>query len=96
MNIFETIIASVFFQFTLYVALRLAHRGLTLGELGLVSFGGTCLCLEFLNLTIARVRVYHSFGVDTMTDLMNRSGQSQLLIFARIDYLHLYLFSRSP
>jgi dolichol kinase len=57
LNVFETIIASFFFQFTLYVGLRLAHRGFTLGELGLVSFGGTALCLEFLNLTIARVRV---------------------------------------
>lgn len=50
-------IASLFYQFTLYVALRLAHRGFTLGELGLVSFGGTSLCLEFLNVTIARVCV---------------------------------------
>ena len=57
LNVFETIVASLFFQFTLYVGLRLAHRGFTLGELGLVSFGGTALCLEFLNLTIARVRV---------------------------------------
>ena len=29
-------------------------------------------------------------------DLMNRSGLSQLLLFARIDCPHLYLFSRSP
>ncbi|KAF8802541.1 hypothetical protein BYT27DRAFT_7341419 [Phlegmacium glaucopus] len=55
LNIFETVIASLFFQFTLYVGLRLAHRGFTLGELGLVCFGGTALCLEFLNLTIARI-----------------------------------------
>jgi len=47
--------AALFFQFTLYVAMRLAHRGFTLGELGLVSLGGTSLCLEFLNITIARV-----------------------------------------
>ena len=60
MNVFETVIASLFFQFTLYIGLRLAHRGFTLGELGLVCFGGTALCLEFLNLTIARVRVYQS------------------------------------
>lgn len=62
LNVFETVIASLFFQFTLYVALRLAHRGFTLGELGLVCFGGTALCLEFLNLTIARVRVYQLWG----------------------------------
>ncbi|KAF8907335.1 hypothetical protein CPB84DRAFT_1844033 [Gymnopilus junonius] len=39
LNLFEATIASLFFQFTLYVALRLAHRGFTLGELGLTCFG---------------------------------------------------------
>lgn len=46
---------SVFFQFTLYMAVRLAHRGFTLGELGLVSFGATVLFSEMLNITRARV-----------------------------------------
>lgn len=31
-----------------------------------------------------------------ITDFMSRSGLSQLLLFARIDCLHLYLFFRSP
>lgn len=60
LNVFEAVIASLFFQFTLYVALRLAHRGFTLGELGLTCFGATALCLEFLNLTIARVSSFFS------------------------------------
>ncbi|KAJ3567888.1 hypothetical protein NP233_g6075 [Leucocoprinus birnbaumii] len=55
LTIFETVVASVFFQFCLYIALRMAHRGFSLGELGLVCFGGTALWLEFLNLTIARL-----------------------------------------
>ena len=55
LNLFEVVVASLFYQITLYVALRLAHGGFTLGELGLVCFGGTALCLEFLNITIARV-----------------------------------------
>ncbi|KDR78911.1 hypothetical protein GALMADRAFT_64608 [Galerina marginata CBS 339.88] len=55
LNIFEAVVASFFYQFTLYVGLRLAHRGFTLGELGLTCFGGTALCLEFLNITIARI-----------------------------------------
>ncbi|CAA7266925.1 unnamed protein product [Cyclocybe aegerita] len=55
LNVFEVVVVSFFYQFTLYVALRLAHRGFTLGELGLVSFGGTAICLEFLNITIARI-----------------------------------------
>jgi hypothetical protein len=48
---------SVFFQFSLYIAVRLAHRGFTLGELGLVVFGATALFMELANLTIARVRL---------------------------------------
>ncbi|PPR02605.1 hypothetical protein CVT24_002176 [Panaeolus cyanescens] len=55
LNHFEVVMASLFYQFALYIALRLAHRGFTLGEVGLVSFGGTAICLEFLNLTIARI-----------------------------------------
>jgi hypothetical protein len=49
--------SSVFFQFSLYIAVRLAHRGFTLGELGLVVFGATALFMELANLTIARVRL---------------------------------------
>ena len=54
MNHFEAVLSSVFYPFTLYAGLRLAHRGFTVGELGLVCFGGTALCLEFLHLTIAK------------------------------------------
>ncbi|KAG5645550.1 hypothetical protein DXG03_005825 [Asterophora parasitica] len=55
LNHFEIIFSALFYQFTLYMAIRLAHRGFTLGELGLVCFGGTALSLEFLNITIARI-----------------------------------------
>lgn len=41
----------------------MAHRGFSLGELGVVCFGATALWLEFLNLTIARV----SFVVVSLT-----------------------------
>ncbi|KAF9237618.1 Fph type histidine kinase [Melanogaster broomeanus] len=47
--------SSVFYQFCLYVALRLAHGGFTLGELALVCFGGLSLGMELLNLTRARI-----------------------------------------
>ena len=43
------------FQLALYIAIRLAHRGFTVGELGLVCFGGTALSMELLNLTKAKV-----------------------------------------
>lgn len=51
----DIVVGSVFFQFCLYVALRLAHGGFSLGELALVCFGGLSLGTELLNLTIARV-----------------------------------------
>ncbi|KAJ6496473.1 hypothetical protein C8R47DRAFT_1318155 [Mycena vitilis] len=52
---FDVVVGALFYQFTLYVALRMAHRGFTLGELGLVCFGGTAVFMEFLNITIARI-----------------------------------------
>lgn len=55
MNYFEVAVASLVYQFALYVAIRMAHRGFTLGELGLVGFGGTALFMELTNITIARV-----------------------------------------
>ncbi|THH29988.1 hypothetical protein EUX98_g4200 [Antrodiella citrinella] len=43
------------FQSSLYFAIRLAHRGFTLGELSLVCFGATVLFMEMTNLTLARI-----------------------------------------
>ena len=57
MSHFEAVLTSVFYPFTLYAGLRLAHRGFTVGELGLVCLGGTSLCLEFLQLTIANINL---------------------------------------
>lgn len=51
----EIIIGSVFYQFTLYVALRMAHGGFTLGELALVAFGGLALGTELLGLTRTKI-----------------------------------------
>ncbi|PSR88986.1 hypothetical protein PHLCEN_2v4948 [Hermanssonia centrifuga] len=51
----EVVAASLFYQFSLYSAVRLAHHGFTLGELGLVCFGATVLFMEMMNLTIARI-----------------------------------------
>lgn len=46
---------SIFYQFTLYMAIRLAHHSFTLGELGFATFGACILFMEALHLTIARV-----------------------------------------
>lgn len=56
MRYVDVLAAAFFFQFTLYVAIRLAHRGFSLGELGLVAFGATVLFAEMVDLTAARVR----------------------------------------
>ncbi|KAJ7510380.1 hypothetical protein B0H11DRAFT_2168715 [Mycena galericulata] len=49
----DTFTGALFYQLTLYVALRMAHRGFTLGELGLVCFGGAAVFMEGLGLSAA-------------------------------------------
>jgi dolichol kinase len=56
LGIVETGVAALAYQLALYAVIRLAHRGLTLGELGLVCFGGLAVVLEALHLSAARVR----------------------------------------
>ncbi|KAI0261504.1 hypothetical protein BC834DRAFT_895602 [Gloeopeniophorella convolvens] len=55
LSYWEIASGSIFFQSSLYIAARLAHRGFTLGELGLVVFGATALFMELVNLTVARI-----------------------------------------
>lgn len=50
----------MFFQFSLYACVRVAHHGFTFGELGLVAFGATVLFMELVNLTKAKVRARRS------------------------------------
>lgn len=54
---FEIIVCALVYQFALYICIRLAHRGFTVGELGLVCFGGIALTMEMLNLTKTQVLV---------------------------------------
>lgn len=56
MTIGETLLAAMAFQLSLYAGIRLAHRGFTLGELGLVCFGGVAVLFETMALTTAHVR----------------------------------------
>ncbi|KAI0711959.1 hypothetical protein C8T65DRAFT_574778 [Cerioporus squamosus] len=55
MSYLEVVASATVFQFSLYVCVRLAHRGFTFGELGLVAFGATVLFMELLNLTSAKL-----------------------------------------
>ncbi|KAH9856541.1 hypothetical protein C2E23DRAFT_865957 [Lenzites betulinus] len=55
MSYFDVVTSAMFFQFSLYISVRLAHRGFTFGELGLVAFGATIIFMELINLTIAKL-----------------------------------------
>lgn len=55
MSYFEIILCSVLYQLYLYFAIRMAHRGCTVGELGLMCFGGVALSMELMNMTKARI-----------------------------------------
>lgn len=54
-NYYEITACSLFFQFSLYISIRMAHHGFTLGELTVVCFGATVLFMEALNLTFASI-----------------------------------------
>lgn len=51
----DTALISFAYQFIIYVMVRLARRGFTLGELGLVAQGATALFMESVALTTARI-----------------------------------------
>ena len=55
MGFIEVLLCSLFYQAALYLAIRLAHQGFTLGELGIVTFGASVLFMEGFNITVARV-----------------------------------------
>ncbi|KZO89897.1 hypothetical protein CALVIDRAFT_547708 [Calocera viscosa TUFC12733] len=55
LSMFDVIIVSLFYQFCLYVMIRLARRGFTLGELCFVAQCATALTMETTNLTISRI-----------------------------------------
>lgn len=55
LSYFDVAVISSFYQFSVYVMIRLSHGGFTLGEVGLVSVGSTVLFMETLNVTIANM-----------------------------------------
>jgi dolichol kinase len=60
LSAWEITCAACFFQFSLYIAVRLAHKAVTLGELTIIVFGATALYMELVNITTARVRTTSS------------------------------------
>ncbi|CAG7849583.1 Dolichol kinase sec59 [Serendipita indica DSM 11827] len=55
LSYFDVAVISSFYQFAVYVMIRLSHGGFTLGEVGLVGIGTTALFMEVINLTIAKI-----------------------------------------
>lgn len=55
MSASDIVIATLFYQFSLYVCIRLARRGFTLGELGVVCNAATALFMESVNMTRMKV-----------------------------------------
>ncbi|WVR05441.1 hypothetical protein IAU60_002457 [Kwoniella sp. DSM 27419] len=53
----DIVIATLFYQFSLYVCVRLARRGFTLGELSVVCNAATALFMETVNLTRMKIRI---------------------------------------
>lgn len=51
----DIVIATLFYQFSLYVCVRLARKGFTLGELGVVCNAATALFMETVNLTRMKI-----------------------------------------
>lgn len=51
----DIVIATLFYQFCIYVCVRLARRGFTLGEMGIVTHAGTALFMETVNMTRTKV-----------------------------------------
>lgn len=51
----DIVIATLFYQFSLYVCVRLARRGFTLGELAVVCNAATALFMETVNMTRMKV-----------------------------------------
>ncbi|KLT40066.1 hypothetical protein CC85DRAFT_287856 [Cutaneotrichosporon oleaginosum] len=53
----DIVIATLFYQFCLYVCVRLARRGFTLGELGIVTHAATALFMETVNMTRSKIPI---------------------------------------
>jgi hypothetical protein len=55
LSYFDVGLVSLFYQFAVYVMIRLSHGGFTLGEVGLVALGSTVLFMDAVNMTVAKV-----------------------------------------
>ncbi|BEI97182.1 hypothetical protein CcaverHIS631_0207710 [Cutaneotrichosporon cavernicola] len=61
----DIVIATLFYQFCLYVCVRLARRGFTLGELGIVTHAATALFMETVNMTRSKIPIFSESYIKT-------------------------------
>jgi dolichol kinase len=74
LTIVDIFIASLFHQSSMYVCVRLARRGFTLGELGIVAQFSTALFMESVNLTRAKVSLLASSRSRGCRSLLTKHG----------------------
>ena len=97
MSFIELLLCSLFYQAALYLAIRLAHQGFTLGELGVVIFGASVLFMEGFNITVARVSLWLAIIIpgDVLT-IHYRYGRLKHPISEPTVCLHLCCCTKSP
>ncbi|KAL1411019.1 dolichol kinase [Vanrija albida] len=61
----DIILATLFYQFCLYVCVRLARRGFTLGELAVVTNAGTAMFMETVNMTRMKIPIIQTPYIKT-------------------------------
>ena len=97
MSFIELLLCSLFYQAALYLAIRLAHQGFTLGELGVVIFGASVLFMEGFNITVARVSSWLAvITPEGMLIVRHRYGQLRHPISELIVCPHHCCCTKSP
>ncbi|KIR59719.1 dolichol kinase [Cryptococcus bacillisporus CA1873] len=61
----DIVIATLFYQFSIYVCVRLARRGVTLGELAAVCNAATAMVMETTNLTRMKISIFRTPYIKT-------------------------------
>lgn len=80
----DIVIATLFYQFSLYVCVRLARRGFTLGELGVVCNAATALFMETVNLTRMKVSLPLGFARSSVPGLTLLDSSTSYTIYQDI------------
>jgi hypothetical protein len=92
----DLVISTLFFQFCLYVCVRLARRGFTLGELGIICHAGTGLFMEVVNLTRTKVRKEALSATDSRADSISIPTDFNLQYALRADVSITYSAAHFP